>query len=267
MTLGRPPLLQMTDAVPLPMAIDDEFLLTASDTIMQPDHIISKTLYMVENVKLVKILAMILNQVYTNDPRPALDQLANSAASSTDLSTLIQIGDALQDFEVNLPAPLQCRTENNHDNVPVISILERQGNVLHARVLHLRILLYRPLFSMFCSIAWRNGRGQDRSSLNATGLTDGRPSSQCLSVALQEQCARSCLQSAYELARSIHTGILRGLPSAWWFSSFCKYFCLLHPFQYNGMDKEEDSREKRSQRSLTTFSSRSGDVWRYSPAR
>ncbi|PVI02836.1 hypothetical protein DM02DRAFT_640994 [Periconia macrospinosa] len=214
MTLGRPPLLHVIDDVNLPTAVDDEHMDLASNVCEQPPGKISRNLFMVENIKLAKILGQILNGIYCSDPR--------LPTSPPDFGVVVRLDSLLDDFKASLPEHLDWdRNHNTEMQEQMDLIFRRQTNVLHARFLHLRILIYRPSFSSFFA--------STRSSRHAGGeLPSNVPSSKSghpLSTAIRDQCAKSCVQASCALANSIEQAITSGATGAWWFSLFYLMTC------------------------------------------
>lgn len=123
MTLGRPPSIMVNDDIPLPAAIDDEYL----DT-QQPPGVVSRNLFTAENIKMTKILGMILRRIYHPPPREQPSQ-----PEFPDLNTLLDLDSLLQKTEEAIPVAL------NWDHLPQVplsarsQLLRRQANVLHAR--------------------------------------------------------------------------------------------------------------------------------------
>ncbi|RGP67583.1 transcription activator acu-15 [Fusarium sporotrichioides] len=89
MTLGRPPVLEMTDDVLIPSAVDDDFITGEASSCRQPEGIISQNLFMVENIRLAKVLGKILSSVYWQ-------------GSPSDFSTLVRLEGVLEDFSTSL---------------------------------------------------------------------------------------------------------------------------------------------------------------------
>src|SRR6478735_739091 len=236
MTLGRPPVLQMTDDVLVPAAVDDEFICPNTASCIQPEGTVSQNLFVVENIRLAKILGKILSSIYW-------------PSSSSDFSALVRLDGLLEEFKTSLVCDLKwwdsddrAQTQGSRGHV-----LKRQRNVLHARFLHLRILLYRPSFSAFCAAARRSrqrrgtGSGSDEVSVETNTLQG----------AFQAQCATTCVQVAYELSASLLAAREVEATGAWWFSLFCKSFLNMSP----------------KKRQLTYFSRRSHDLWRHNHPR
>jgi hypothetical protein len=234
MTLGRPPLLQITDDVLVPAAVDDEFIGIHGDVCMQPEGTVSRNHFMVENIRLAKILGKILGSIY------------GPSSQSADFTALVRLDGLLEDFRNSLIDVLRWW---GHEKDPEIQsqmvaspaalsrhkTLRRQGNVLHARFLHLRILLYRPSFSAFCAAArprrQRSGTSQGLGSESGeVGAGAGPDSSSfTLQAAFRGQCATICVDSAHELAASLLAAHQSGATGAWWFSLFCTVISQLLP--------------------------------------
>jgi hypothetical protein len=123
MILGRPPLFRITDDVPLPSSVDDDFIQLTEDTCHQPGGMVSKNLFMVENIKLAKILNTILSRIYTVP-----------SSSPSDFGVLVLLDNLLEDFRRSLPAVLSLDTDFMDSEEPISRVLVRQTNVLRARL-------------------------------------------------------------------------------------------------------------------------------------
>ncbi|PNP74408.1 hypothetical protein FNYG_12457 [Fusarium nygamai] len=209
MTLGRPPVLQMTDDVLVPAAVDDGFICPNTTSCMQPEGIVSQNLFVVENIRLAKILGKILSSIYW-------------PSSSSDFSALVRLDGLLEDFKTSLVADLKWW---DNDTVPTQGarghVIKRQRNVLQARFLHLRILLYRPSFSAFCAAARRSRQRRGTGS----GTDEVAVEANTLQGAFQAQCATTCVQVAYELSASLLAAREVEATGAWWFSLFYLMTC------------------------------------------
>ncbi|KAH7336658.1 fungal-specific transcription factor domain-containing protein [Rhexocercosporidium sp. MPI-PUGE-AT-0058] len=225
MTLGRLPLLQVTDDVPFPMAIDDGYLNLGESVCEQPQGVISQNLFMVENLKLAKVLAMILGYIYGANLRGSLGQRSRSIESLEDgMSALLRLDGILEQFEATLPEALNWKSNLNWAPSPLTTILQRQKNVLRARFLHLRILLYRPSFSLYCSslrpVQHRSDLRTVPADENTTARGDGT-----LTSSIRKRCATSCVQAACELTRAIELATMNDMTGAWWFGLFYIITC------------------------------------------
>ncbi|KAI5949270.1 hypothetical protein KGF57_004869 [Candida theae] len=129
MTLGRPMMVvQNSEQGEVPLCLDDEYIKDEEVLLMD---VPSKLDFFAQTIKLYNILADILNSVYPND------QLDNNPQILLDI---FKFEHRLHNFEANLPNHLHFSAELQK-MVP----FARQSIVLHIRVLHLKILLYRPV--------------------------------------------------------------------------------------------------------------------------
>lgn len=212
MTLGRPPVLQITDDVLAPAAVDDEFIRFDVQTCVQPEGTISQNLFVVENIRLAKILGKILASMYW-------------PSSPSDFSALVRLDGVLEDFRTSLVDVLRWwgrESERRYEAVTYRElILRRQRDVLHARFLHLRILLYRPSFSAFCAAARRSRQRRATSHEIAFDSSGAGFEANTLQEAFQAQCATTCVQAAYELSASLLAARQDDATGAWWFSLLC----------------------------------------------
>ncbi|KAL6917083.1 hypothetical protein FSHL1_008262 [Fusarium sambucinum] len=213
MTLGRPPVLEMTDDVLIPSAVDDDFITGETACCRQPEGTISQNLFMVENIRLAKVLGKILSSVYWQ-------------SSPSDFSTLVRLEGVLEEFSTSLVDALRWWDRGSESQGALTHrdhVLRRQRNVLHARFLHLKILLYRPSFSSYCSSVRRAFQGQDTET--GSGLGDDGPEVNTLQAAFQSQCATTCVKTAYDLSVSLLSARQDDATGAWWFSLFYLMTC------------------------------------------
>ncbi|CAG1967510.1 unnamed protein product [Fusarium graminearum] len=213
MTLGRPPVLEMTDDVLIPSAVDDDFITGEASSCSQPDGTISQNLFMVENIRLAKVLGKILSSIYWQ-------------SSPSDFSTLVRLEGVLEDFRTSLVDTLRWWDRESESQGALTQrdhVLRRQRNVLHARFLHLKILLYRPSFSSYCSTVRRAFQGRGTETGPVSG--EDRPEVNTLQAAFQSQCATTCAKAAYDLSVSLLSARQDDATGAWWFSLFYLMTC------------------------------------------
>lgn len=226
MTLGRLPLLQVNDDIPLPMAIDDEQLNFCTSGCEQPQGVISQNFFMVENLKLAKVLATILSYIYgAGFRKPPGQQLRSTESLDDGISALLRLDGTLEQFEASLPETLDWKVNLNLEPSPVTTIFQRQRNVLRARFLHLRILLYRPSFSLYCS-ALRGVQHRNDPTVSADDFSAARED-ETLTSSIRRRCATSCVQAASELAKAIELATMKDVTGAWWFGLFCECLALM----------------------------------------
>ncbi|PSN61455.1 hypothetical protein BS50DRAFT_562355 [Corynespora cassiicola Philippines] len=206
MTLGRPPTMRDNCNVPLPSPIDDKFLSYSTSDSVQPPEKFSINHFCVENIKLAEILADILEYVY--HPRSTTTNLRpshfNHANPQNSFDTIMALNSSLDDFATALPDKLHWDKIQSLQNVD--PIVHRQSNVLHARYLHLKILLHRPSFTHYCS--------------SARQPPNPRTTHQRLASSLHTECAFICAETACQLIHSLTAAAQIDSTGAWWYSVF-----------------------------------------------
>ncbi|KIX01302.1 uncharacterized protein Z518_09027 [Rhinocladiella mackenziei CBS 650.93] len=206
MTLGRLPTLLESSKIPLFSAIDDEYLDNSSEYCHQPDGTFSRTTFAVHNVKLGEILGQILLQMYAHH----IDHDSLDAPTSTQsdknirFDSIVALESSLSSFEKDLPPTLRWGDGGVPDDQVSRPFL-RQRFILQARTLHVRLMLYRPLFSDFCCRTPPNIVTSEQSSIRT--IIAGR-------------CAIGCFEAASELIEVLNRAIPGRLFGAWWFGLF-----------------------------------------------
>ncbi|KAL7783680.1 fungal-specific transcription factor domain-containing protein [Trichoderma afarasin] len=209
MTMGRPVQLGVEHNVPLPLAIDDEYLSPTRCDCRQPDSIVSRNQYLVESLKLVQVLSQVLSTMY-NATRDEEQKVSSGVPNSTmraKLMDMLQIEASLDNFESSLHPSLKwdvyCSSMAAND------VFVRQSNVLHARILHLKLLLHRPALSLYCSPKDNSGLSSEiTSGLNR--FPNPYPA----------DSAVACVKAACGLIDVIHRAVASGSASAWWYCVF-----------------------------------------------
>ncbi|KAH7121477.1 fungal-specific transcription factor domain-containing protein [Dactylonectria macrodidyma] len=218
MTLGRPPSMRIVNDVPLPSPIDDAHLPLHGDQMQQQEQPSTVYLFTVENIKLAKILAVILDQIY----HPVSTEISfrnqpTSPSNHQDLNAVMQLDALLEDFKNSLPDVL--RWDRIIETSPEISaVLKRQSYILQARYLHLKILLFRPSFSWFC--ASTRSELQRRENTDPSNRVPSRPKETDLTMSLLVPCAIACVNATCELVASIERSTNEHVTGAWWFRLF-----------------------------------------------
>ncbi|KAL2851127.1 fungal-specific transcription factor domain-containing protein [Aspergillus pseudoustus] len=203
MTMGRPAMTPSPYRVPLPSPIDDKYLAMGED-VEQPTDIVSGNQFLYENTKLIGILGKVLCTIYhsseiTPDPN-------TPSRPEVDLQAVLDIDTALDEFEASLhPALHWAFGRRPDDNVDVTC--KRLSNVLRARFSHLRLLLYRPAFSEYCSRATEDGKSTNGVAQQGSIL--GRAN-----------CAAGCVQAACDLIQSLAAATMQDATGAWWYGIF-----------------------------------------------
>lgn len=138
-TFGRPLMVPQKFDVDPPCCVDDEYIgdsSIASPPLSAPPSVIH---VFVQTSKLYDILAEILTSLYDNVPVSGASSPSQSSTIPRDklLQHIIRLEIKLCQFEKEIPPHLRVENIAN-------SPYPRQTNVLFARFLHVRILLYRP---------------------------------------------------------------------------------------------------------------------------
>ncbi|KAL9106368.1 MAG: hypothetical protein Q9227_008569 [Pyrenula ochraceoflavens] len=211
MTFDRPPMMErhaMTQ-VPLPMAVDEEFLPGP-----QPPDRPSEMEYWVKSLQLIKIMDEMLqdNRYVERDHKTPDDQyeLLFGHPENSEVFSVLKHDRILMAFSRRLPSHLQLYTSESRSS----ELFMRQTNVLRARYLHCRILLFRPVLSRFCLAQ------NDLTFSSAPKIDESLP--QRLALAASTLCVRA----AHENIDLIYTNLgqqrhaLASLPASW--------FCVLY---------------------------------------
>ncbi|GKZ38157.1 hypothetical protein AbraIFM66950_010152, partial [Aspergillus brasiliensis] len=146
MTHGRPTM--TTHLAPLPPPNDSE--MSRQDPSTEP----SLLSFYIEAIRLNDILDRILSDVYYAwCGRTRQDQSQASTKSLGGLGTMLEIEKDLTLFEANLPSCLKWHPDSPDLNSDrnMNQAIAQQRNVLHARYVHLDLLLHRPMFTQLYS--------------------------------------------------------------------------------------------------------------------
>ncbi|CAG7951477.1 unnamed protein product [Penicillium salamii] len=223
MTHGRPSMTSHISPVPLPeMGIKSQ----ASDPCElsgQPcDHKMGYLTFYVSTIELYKILESILSEVYNAWQTRSNSNQASSPRSSKicSLDVLMELDDRLSAYEANVPSPLNWTNEPlQHSGSGGISIFKRQQNVLRARAIHLRLLLYRPMFTQLCSDERASSSRRSDADPGDRGI--GAPAEKNLIYSsVFSKCAASCVLAAIDLVSLVHQTYRTSVTDAWWYNGF-----------------------------------------------
>ncbi|PYH34887.1 uncharacterized protein BO87DRAFT_425562 [Aspergillus neoniger CBS 115656] len=214
MTHGRPTM--TTHLAPLPPPEDSE--MSRQDPPGEP----SLLSYYTEVIKLYSILDRILSDVYhawcgrTRQGRPQA-----STKSLGGLDTILEIEKELTLFEANLLSCLKWdpdTPELNSDG-DLNQAIAQQRNVLHARYLHLHLLLHRPMFTRLYS-----ERVRKRESAGVTGFREDSAHNSTtrspLYFSTANKSAIACVMAAIDLTHVVHETYHTNATDAWWYNGF-----------------------------------------------
>ncbi|KAJ5591655.1 uncharacterized protein N7459_002024 [Penicillium hispanicum] len=182
------------------------------------DHQQGYMVFYVSTIELYKILESILADVYnawqsrSNQHRTV--RLRGIRQSSLDV--IMELDDKLSAYEAGIPlilnwtdAEQSSSRENRHN-----AVFQRQRNVLRARFIHLRLLLYRPMFTQLCS-EQRMGSGRHSSS---DARSTSRPGRNVIYNSMSVSCAAACVLAAVELVSLVHDTYKTSVTDAWWYN-------------------------------------------------
>ncbi|KAL1953096.1 hypothetical protein VTO42DRAFT_3597 [Malbranchea cinnamomea] len=223
MTYGRPSMTSHLSQPPLPLAVNDSDLERLGDKEKPTVPSISHMGFYVATIELYTILENILSDIYN-----AWRSRSNNDGSGPywdvkqgGLDVIIDIDNKLSCFESNLDPVLNWTHPPFLEHTDGIDplILMRQRNVLHARFIHLRLLLYRPIFTQLCSesagkLRSSNGRSSKPGSSSAT------PSGNILYTSVFTNCAVACVKAAVELISFVYDTYKTPVTDAWWYNGF-----------------------------------------------
>ncbi|KAJ5295275.1 hypothetical protein N7508_010096 [Penicillium antarcticum] len=223
MTHGRPSMTSHLAPVPLPimepdMQADDPCELSGQAC----DHKMGYMTFYVSSIELYKILESILSEVYnawqsrSNNTRTASPR----GAKHCSLDVLMELDDKLSAFEANVPHPLNWTDEQSQHRTSNPPIFKRQQNVLqNLRFIHLRLLLYRPMFTQLCSEerAGSSRRSDTQSGDRGSGLA---PEKNIIYSSVFSKCAACCVVAAMDLVSLVHETYRTTVTDTWWYNGF-----------------------------------------------
>ncbi|PVH72451.1 hypothetical protein DL98DRAFT_502360 [Cadophora sp. DSE1049] len=225
-TLGRPAMTPCQITIPLPSA-------TAEDNMVDMNPPISQFAFYLETIKLYLILGKILSTVY----KPWSFQGGNNCPDGSNKGSHVQYGDSeaimpldeeLSYFEDEVTSYLHWErgiTIRNSIAQPLQQIIQRQTNVLRARYLHIRVLLYRPAFLRFCRKVSSAQQPHQPTSSNGqiVGADYDLPRNRNLRLKMDMQSSTACVSAAVELSNLLFDATTKVTGGAWWYTTF--YIC------------------------------------------
>ncbi|KAJ8132185.1 hypothetical protein O1611_g1443 [Lasiodiplodia mahajangana] len=179
----------------------------------------SKWVFFAEYYRLCRLLQEILGQIYQGGNFGPLAEPTPAANHSGNFTAIFQLDHKLLQYEDSLPPILSWQRPMDLDKVSPSreSTIQTQRRVLHGRFLYLRIMLYRPMFTQFCS------------------SREKEPMFTSLYKSFMLQCAKICVQSSLDLVELVYR-THRKIASEWWWdglyactSALVLSFSQLHP--------------------------------------
>lgn len=212
MTFGRPAMIttEAATSVPPPPAHEDISNCGCSGATFDQNEVPFDLHFFLESIKLYEILNQILLTLYTPSPREASAddpyEIYFGGSDATKIAAVFELDQKLLRWSRDLPSHLKY-----DKNTEKHAVHARQANVLWLRFRHIRILLFRPILSLFCL-------QQDKPAAN---LEEAMPQR----IALQ--CSVMCVNIAQEVIEFFQSKIealpdqsLDAILPAWWYNLF-----------------------------------------------
>ncbi|KAJ5920960.1 hypothetical protein N7466_009286 [Penicillium verhagenii] len=225
MTYGRPSMtshISPVHPVPLPAMRPQSQAEDPCALSGQPcDHKLGHITFYASTIELYKILESILADVY-NAWQGQSDHHRTISIQGTrqnSLDVIMELDDRLSAYETNISPVLNWTTPQQYfspENHPQ-PVLQRQQNVLRARFIHLRLLLYRPMFTQLCSEERMDLTRQNGSDRSASAARLGKND---IYTSMSVNCATSCVNAAIELVSLVYETYRTSLTDAWWYNGF-----------------------------------------------
>ncbi|KAH2074078.1 hypothetical protein KXW40_001995 [Aspergillus fumigatus] len=217
MTFGRPAMISKAScgAVPLPATVDEEYIpASLGDEVRQPAGRPSVMAFYAKSLELYEILNDILLSLYKPVPEENPEDIYDfyfNKGSDESARTVFELDRALTKWAQSLPAHLRGDTPS----MPEDAVFYHQSVVLRARFLHVRMLLFRPILSKYCTA--REFTPHDP----LISVNDSFPQR------VAQQCSIICVKVAQEVIELIYSNIpadgTTGPLPAWWYNILYVY--------------------------------------------
>ncbi|KAM0420552.1 hypothetical protein ACHAPT_011721 [Fusarium lateritium] len=203
MTFGRPSMIAdwLSDAVPLPLMIDDDFLDTqVKPAAVRPDGRTTEVAFFIKSLELYSIVNDSLLQLYMSPKE-------KSAKENDLLASVLRLDSQLTQWARSIPQQLSCA----HTSTDEDFLFQRQRIVLRARYLHARILVLRPIVAEFYL---KQAKPKDNQNHSRTD--------EAVSQRLVDECFVLCFEAAHEtiniFQQNLDLDTVTGPVPAWWFA-------------------------------------------------
>jgi hypothetical protein len=223
MTFGRPTTIPTSfySTVPLPSAIDDDFLDTQEEgSAVRPDGQPCLMAFYPAQLHFYEIINDILLNMYMNSDE--------QQESVYDIVTVLRLDNTLISWNKNLASQLQepCPPHLRGSSLQRLGIVnkvrylafrisfrnyEAYASNSCSRFLHTRILLFRPILAQFC--------------LQRPDIHPTHTSIESLDELAVIQCSRLCLKHAHQMIELVYTHLdfdtVTGPLPSWWYCVLC----------------------------------------------
>ncbi|KAF4420578.1 Transcriptional activator acu-15 [Fusarium acutatum] len=188
-------MLPCSSRVPLPLTIDDEYLLETGEGTQPPDSPCRLGLF-IYTIRLLEILDKVLKCFYAQD---ALEGDEQTEMPLLALDKMLTLNSKLDIFLDGLPDYLKLHGGSPDFNTQQENTL-LQSRILYCRFLYTRLLLLRPLILP-----------------TALSPTCQRSYQKCFDMAIVKRMIQTCQETAHELIFVLHQGLGTVYRcSAWW---------------------------------------------------
>lgn len=214
MQFNRPAMVDKlgSNPVPLPRYVDDEHMDRG-----QPSDQPPVIAFYIKTLELFEIMAKViqnsaaLNRGLGSSPPEAYHRLFGEAHVQQ-LTESLKLDQSLMAWSASLPSHIRPASTHPSDH-KYNPIFHRQSNVLRARFLHTRILLFRPILARFCLTS--------PDFVNPSSLPQPiNASADSLPQNLAQSCSSLCLEAAHEAISLIYNNLDRehvtGPIPQWW---------------------------------------------------
>ncbi|KAI3572677.1 fungal-specific transcription factor domain-containing protein [Fusarium oxysporum f. sp. albedinis] len=267
MLTGRPGSNSTTSKVPLPNISDQDISTYTPVGSDHSDNDVPTATFFAQAIKLNHILNRILSHIYDPWKEHAASmqiELDDVKQYAEQVSSTISFDHELNRFETRLPEALRWSTDKSklHGG----NDLAQQRHVLRSRFLHIRLLLYRPLFVQLCQ---RMNAQAKTCSGEKPGDFSRTPSQ--LYDAFAEKCSTTCIEIAQALIDHIDNASKITYTGSPWYSCYYVYHAaivvILADGHCSGLHQVNHSNLHESWRACDNFFSRMSehnpDMYRY----
>lgn len=206
MTLGRPLLLHEYPPIPLPLAIDDEYLI---DPDAQPEDHVSWMHFLIHNIKLYGILADVGSEIYDLSPHPLVTK-----TNDNNVNRILELDAAISKLEDGLPTHLHWMRHIMTTGGAETPEIVQQRCVFRSRLLQLRVTLFRPMFARYCQyMCARQSSPASDQGVDSGFLTP-------VALAIVRPLSMSCVEYSITLIEHLHELSTSSALEAWWYNIF-----------------------------------------------
>ncbi|RAH47699.1 uncharacterized protein BO95DRAFT_512878 [Aspergillus brunneoviolaceus CBS 621.78] len=213
MTHGRPSMTSHLAFLPLPRSLD-------ASVSPETEATRSEMSFYVASIQLHQILGKILSDVYnTWNSQSEEDPTPSNLPKDFNVDNVIELEKQLHVYKSTLPSYLDWTVpRSTYGGTEPSPTLERQRNVLHVRYCHIRLLLYRRIFTQCYSETASHSAQGDGSEPGRVPLTQNTDNT--LYSCIADKCAETCVMTAVDLIQAVYDTCWTTFTGAWWYNGF-----------------------------------------------